>query len=219
VDGFAEAVVSLPLGTRDRKPVVLATHGNYDTPEWQCQAWRDIVESNAFVLCPRGAARSDSPSRSDIRYHYLSNQHLEREIDASVNALRAAYSDYVADGPMLYTGFSQGAIMGVSIMARRPERYSRAVLIEGGPKGWYSATVKAFSEGGGQRILFACGQWDCNQQSITAGRLLERHGVLTRVVFSKGEGHSYGGGVSDEIVRAFDWVIEGDDRWTPLVSP
>jgi predicted esterase len=124
------------------------------------------------------------------------------------------YPAYVDDGPLLFTGFSQGAIMGASIMARHPDRYPRAVLIEGGQKAWYAASAKAFSEGGGQRILFACGQWDCNRQSTDAGRVLEKHGVASRVVFRKGEGHSYGGGVAEEIASAFDWVIEGDARWT-----
>jgi predicted esterase len=213
VSGFGDAVVSLPLGTRDPRPIVLATHGNYDTPEWQCQVWRDIVANDAFVLCPRGAARGDSPSPSDIRYQYVSNQHLEKEIDAGVEALRAAYPAYVDDGPLLFTGFSQGAIMGASIMARRPGRYPRAVLIEGGQRAWYAASAKAFSEGGGQRILFACGQWDCNRQALDAGRVLEKQGVASRAVFRKGEGHSYGGGVAEEIAIAFDWVIEGDERW------
>ena len=213
VEGFKDAVVSLPLGTRDPRPIVLATHGNYDTPEWQCRIWRDIVGDDAFVLCPRGVARADSPSSYDIRYEYATNQLLEKEIDAGVEALRTAYPDYVGDGPLLFTGFSQGAIMGAAIMARRPDRYPRAVLIEGGQKAWYAGSAKTFSQGGGQRILFACGQWDCHRQSVDAGRVLDRHGVGARVVFGRGEGHSYGGSVADEIAKAFDWVIEGDERW------
>src|SRR5689334_2604590 len=63
VEGHGAAVVSLPLGARDKRPVVIATHGNYDRPEWQCEVWREIVGDAAFVLCPRGSMRPDSPSR------------------------------------------------------------------------------------------------------------------------------------------------------------
>lgn len=213
VEGHGEAVVSLPLGTRDKRPVVLATHGNYDTPEWQCSIWRDIIENDAFVLCPRGVLRGDSPSRSDPRYQYASNSHLEKEIDAALDSLRSRFPDYVDDGPMVYTGFSQGAIMGAAIMARHPDRYPRAVLIEGGNKVWYAANAKRFGESGGKRILFACGQWDCKLQSEKASRQLEAFGVAGRVVFSKGEGHTYGGGVATEITAAFDWLVEDDPRW------
>lgn len=213
VADHGDAVVSLPLGARDKRPIVLATHGNYDTPEWQCQVWRDIVADDAFVLCPRGVARGDSPSRMDLRYEYVSNKHLEKEIDAAVDALRAQYPDHVDDGPLLFTGFSQGAIMGASIMVRRPDRYPRAVLIEGGNRAWYAANAKSFAEGGGKRILFACGQWVCNQRSATAIRGLSKQGVKAQVVFSKGQGHTYGGAVATDIASLFDWVVEDDPRW------
>ena len=150
---------------------------------------------------------------TDLRYQYVSNQHLEKEIDAAVAALLAKYPDYADDGPMLYTGFSQGAIMGASIMVRHPERYPRAVLIEGGSRVWYAANAKTFAEGGGKRLLFACGQWVCNQRSTTAQRGLAKQGVLAEIVFSKGLGHSYGGAMTQEIAAKLDWLVEDDPRW------
>ncbi|MBX3232784.1 MAG: hypothetical protein KIT84_43685 [Labilithrix sp.] len=36
-------------------PVVVAVIGIGDTPEEQCETWRDVVGARAFVLCPRGA--------------------------------------------------------------------------------------------------------------------------------------------------------------------
>ena len=98
-------------------------------------------------------------------------------------------------------------------MGRKPEIYPRAVLIEGGNQQWSLAGAKNFAQRGGQRILFACGQWDCNQRSTEAQRILSKAGVQAKVVFSKGQGHTYGGGVADEILDAFRWVVEGDERW------
>lgn len=213
VVGFSDAVVSLPVGATEPMPVVIAAHGNYDTPEWQCEVWRDIVQNEAFVLCPRGTARGDSPSSKDIRYHYLSQQRLAQEIDAGMEQLRASYGAYVDDGSLLFTGFSQGAIMGASLMVREPERYSRAVLIEGGDRTWTHANAKKYAEHGGQRVLFACGQGDCNSKAKGAARQLQQRGVDTRVVYSKRQGHTYGGGVADEIAAAFDWLVQGDPRW------
>src|SRR5262249_57017702 len=105
LEGFAAAVVSLPIGTSARRPVVLATHGNYDRPEWQCEVWRGIVGDRAFVLCPRGIARPDSPSPDDIRFTYPTNAVLERELDAGLQALRVRFADRLDDGAILYTGF------------------------------------------------------------------------------------------------------------------
>src|SRR5262245_9947598 len=77
--GFGRAVVSLPLGSTGKRPVVIAAHGNYDRPEWQCEVWRGIVRNRGFVLCPRGVPRPDSPSRTDIRFTYRNQPLLWRE--------------------------------------------------------------------------------------------------------------------------------------------
>src|SRR5205823_5127523 len=61
VPGFSNAIVSVPIGTKRPMPLLLATHGNYDRPEWQCETWRQIIGDAGFVLCPRGVRRPDSP--------------------------------------------------------------------------------------------------------------------------------------------------------------
>ena len=54
VPGFGDAVVAAPSGATHPMPVVVAVLGIGDTPESQCQNWRDLVQGRAFVLCPRG---------------------------------------------------------------------------------------------------------------------------------------------------------------------
>ncbi|WP_437578024.1 hypothetical protein [Sorangium sp. So ce887] len=213
VDGFPSAVVSVPIGATARRPVLIASHGNYDRPEWQCQVWRDIAGGDAFILCPRGVARSDSPSASDVRYTYESNARLEQEIDAGLAALRARFPEYVDPGAVLYTGFSLGAIMGSAIAARRPTLFPRLVLVEGGHDKWTQATARAFADGGGQRVLFVCAQAGCGAAAKAAAARLEKAGVLTRVVRSKEAGHRYDGPVAEETRRALAWALEGDTRW------
>src|SRR5947209_312381 len=114
VVGFADAIVAAPR-TNEPRPVVVAAHGNYDRPEWQCEVWRGIVGDRAFVLCPRGRPRADSPSPDDVRFTYDGAASLAREVDAGLDALRARYGARVQDGPILYAGFSLGAILGVTL--------------------------------------------------------------------------------------------------------
>ena len=213
VDGFAPAVVALPVGARGRLPVLLATHGNYDRPEWQCEVWREIIGRRGFVLCPRGVARPDSPGGDDIRFTYTNNQALEREIAAAMAALIRRYPDHVDPSAPIYTGFSLGAIMGVSIASRDPSLAMRAVLVEGGHDKWTAPVVKAYAASGGRRVLFACGQGGCVAAARRPAALLEKAGVATRIVHGKGVGHGYGGAVAAEVKSAFDWVVEGDPRW------
>ncbi|WP_438018053.1 hypothetical protein WMF18_02770 [Sorangium sp. So ce315] len=213
VEGFPSAVVSVPIGATGRRPVLIASHGNYDRPEWQCEVWRGIAGGDVFILCPRGVARSDSPSASDVRFTYESNARLEREIDAGLAALRARFPEHVDPGPALYTGFSLGAIMGSAIAARRAALFPRLVLVEGGHDRWTSATAKAFADGGGQRVLFVCAQAGCGAAAAAAAARLEKAGVQTRVVRSKEAGHRYDGPVAEETQRALGWVLAGDPRW------
>jgi hypothetical protein len=216
VEGWAAAVVSLPLGATGPRPIVLATHGNYDRPEWQCEVWRGIVGDRAFILCPRGLARPDSPAADDIRFTYANNQALEKEIDAGLAALRARWAGFVAEGPILYTGFSLGAIMGVAIAARGegPARYPRMILVEGGYDRWTAGNLAGFTRvAADQRILFGCGGPGCMQGAKVSARALEQRKVQTRVVGAVKSGHTYDGAVADEVKAAFGWVIEGDARW------
>lgn len=188
--------------------MVIATHGNYDRPEWQCAVWREIVGDSAFILCPRGIPRADSPSSSDVRFTYASNQALEQELDAALAALRARFADYVDDSSPLYTGFSLGAIMGVSIAARTPARYPRLVLIEGGHDNWTTAAAKAFAKGGGQRVLFVCSQAYCAHDARRAGARLEKAGVVTSVVRGPDVGHRYDGPTAAETRKALPWLLK-----------
>jgi dienelactone hydrolase len=218
VPGYPAAVVSLPLGATSRRPIVVATHGNYDRPEWQCAVWRDIVGSRAFVLCPRGVARPDSPGPDDVRFTYEHNAILERELDAGLEALAKAYPDYVDPGPIVYTGFSLGAIQGVTIAGRKPKRSRRLVLIEGGHASWKPDVVNAFAAAGDGRVLFACSQPDCEKDAQWAAARLRKANVATRIVKTKNVGHRYDGPVADAVRDALAWVLEGDARFAEFAT-
>jgi pimeloyl-ACP methyl ester carboxylesterase len=221
VEGQPTAVVSLPLGARGRRPVVIAAHGNYDRPEWQCQVWREIVGDTAFVLCPRGVARPDSPSRDDVRFTYENNAALERELDADLAALRARFPDHADLDHLLYAGFSLGAILGVAIAARHPERFPRLVLIEGGHDRWTPGVAADFAKGGGQRVLFVCSQAYCGPEAARAGARIEKAGAAMRVVRGPDVGHRYDGPTAEAVKKALPWVLEGDallERRAPEAS-
>nr|UZH23212.1 hypothetical protein [myxobacterium MSr12020] len=212
VEGHGDAVVSLPRGADGKRRVVIATHGNYDRPEWQCEVWRGIVGDSAFILCPRGVPRPDSPAADDIRFTYSSNQELERETDAALAALRERFAGYVDDEAPLYTGFSLGAIMGVSIAARAPSRHRRLVLIEGGHDKWTQETARAFAAGGGERVLFVCSQAYCANDARRAAARLDKAGIATRVVRGPDVGHRYDGPTAAETKKALPWVLESSTR-------
>jgi predicted esterase len=187
VAGFAAAAVAVPDGGARRSGVVIAAHGNYDRPEWECDFWKRLFE-DAFVLCPRGIERLDADPGED-RYTYASAAALEAEVDASVRALEARFGEAVDARAMTWVGLSRGAFLGAVIAARHPARFPRVLLVEGGHDPWTPERAVAFAKGGGQRVQFVCGQRSCTLDARQAASRLERAGVSTRVDEVIGMGH------------------------------
>lgn len=212
VAGFRDAVVSVPLGARERRAVVVALHGNYDRPEWQCEVWRGLVGPNVFVLCPRGIPRDDAP-KSEDRWTYGAVASTEKELFAAIEALERRFPDHASTERMLFTGFSLGAIQGRGIVQRQPARFPRAVLTEGAYEGWSAALAKKMKESGVERVLFACGQSACTHAARQSAKALEKGGVGARVADGGNVGHTYDGPVGAAIARDLAWLVEGETGW------
>jgi dienelactone hydrolase len=206
VPGFGDAVVVAP-DLDGPRPVVVAAHGNYDRPEWQCEVWRGLVAGRAWILCPRGVARRDSPSPRDVRFTYASQAAFNREVDAGLAALRRAYGARVGGGPIVYAGFSLGAILGVGYLRATAERVAAAALVEGGHSAWTADVARAFRRRGGAAVLFACGQSGCASAARGLQPRFAAAGVASDVAIARGAGHSYGGAVAAAMRPAFERLI------------
>jgi predicted esterase len=214
VPGFRPAVVSVPVSTRRPRPIVVAVHGNYDRPEWQCGVWSQVVREHAFVLCPRGIPRRGAPAAAD-RWEYASSRAMKSEIEAALAALRARFADFVAEGPLVFIGFSLGAGYGAPLVQAQPELYPRAVFIEGGASAWSVAAGKRFAKAGGRRLILACGQAGCLTQAKQLGPALTRAGLDTKVGGSSSAGHTYDGSVAQFVNDNWDWLTADDPRFAP----
>jgi predicted esterase len=207
VPGFGDAVVSVPLGADAARPIALALHGNFDRPEWQCQVWRRITRGEIFVLCPRGIPRRDVPKELD-RWEWGSLQKTKAELLAALGALRARYPEHVARGPIVFTGFSLGAILGARLIHDQELNVGAAVLTEGGYQGWTASKARGLKPGL-RRLLFACGQSECrNAYRYQLEALLERAGLSASMVADTKAGHTY-----DEPVAS---LIQGE--WRGLLA-
>ncbi|MBN1610473.1 MAG: hypothetical protein JW940_27840 [Polyangiaceae bacterium] len=216
VQGFRDAVVSVPIGAAEPRPIVVALHGNFDRPEWQCDVMREITHGFAFILCPRGIPRRDV-SKSLDRWEYGSVKQLQKELDAGLSAVRERFAGYVADGPIVMTGFSLGAILARPIVMGDPARFPRVVFTEGGSDGW---NFKRFKDGGGSRVIFGCAQAGCVPKCRGLAKRAERVGVEVRVADGGNIGHTYDGPVAAAIQAEWPWLVEADPNWQqPTTSP
>lgn len=218
IEGHLPAVVALPVGVVDRRPVAVITHGMWGGPQWDCPMWRGVLGGYAFLLCLRGVPRADQPpaaSPAGVAYTYASVEALDREMTAGLEALRARFGAFMDDGPGLYVGCSLGANYGVQLATRDPRRFPRLLLGEGGHDRWTPDSARRFAEGGGQRVLFACGQEGCFQAATAKARVLRAAGVEAQVAHAPRSGHVCHARVAEEARRALPWLVAGDARWSP----
>lgn len=219
VAGFLSAVVAWPgsgaAAVKGKLPILVATHGSYDQPEWNCETYKNVVAGRAIVVCPRGKIRWDTPTEPTmLRYFFPSTAGwLLREAEAAMASLRAAHPTQVDPGAAIYAGFSQGAIMGVPLLVNRGKQFPRLILVEGGHGGWSPQTAAAYKKSGGERVLFACGRASCKKSAAVAAGYLQKAGVPAQVVGVDDEGHTYSGRVEAALTAAFPWLVEGDPRF------
>lgn len=190
VKGFNAAVVVPPSGP-GAQPVVLGLHGNFDRPEWFCGAMEEVVQGRAWLLCPRGRLRRDTPRGYD-RWTYPSRRRLRAEIRAALATLEAKHPGRRVAGPVALAGFSLGAIYAARFAVADPRKYPRLYLVEGSQKVWTRANIRRFGRGGGKAVLFGCGQRWCGAASRRICKSLRRHGVSCAEVTVPRLGHGYG---------------------------
>jgi hypothetical protein len=173
-----------------------------DRPEWACGEWLGVTKGHPFILCPHGFPIDAGPKEG---LGFRTADELKREIDAGIVALRARFGRYVADGPMIYAGFSRGAFLGVPIVADDPARFPIVVLGEGGQSPWTDERASRFARGGGKRVLFVCSTAHCEVLAPPAVDILKRAGVEAKMISAGHLGHI----VDDRVVR----LIRGEWPW------
>lgn len=211
VPGFRDAVASVPLDTSEPRAIALALHGNFDRPEWQCQVWRRVTRGSVWVLCPRGIPRRDVPVSED-RWEWGSLAKTKQELVAAVSALRERFGAHVAPGPMIFTGFSLGAILGARLIQDADLDFNAAVLVEGGYQGWTAAKARALQPRVRQ-LLFGCGQSECrNSFKYQLGPLFERAGLPARLVADVKAGHTYDEPLASLVAAEWPALLEAQKQ-------
>jgi predicted esterase len=209
VPDLEPSVVSFPPSAPFPQPVLISAHGAGDSAREMCEFWRAVLGDRGIVLCPAGPRMR---AHEEGRY-YPDHHALERITFAAVRALAERYPREADMRRIVYTGYSQGATMGALMIPEHGAECPRLILVEGGFDDWTTARALTFKKAGGNRVLFACGRQACKTGADRSAAWLKSVGVLARVVTRVGAGHTIG--VIDAAMPEFDWLVEGDSRWTP----
>jgi predicted esterase len=198
--------VALPTGATEVRPVVVAVHGAGDRPDWACSEWRAIFGPKPFIVCPRGTPMAGG-------FVWSSADALKVAIGRAVDGTRVRHGAHLDEGPRVYAGFSQGAILGASIVEGAPDVYPYAIFHEGlGDVGGRRFT-RAFAEHAGKRIILACSQAGCDRiRRAPLAALVQAH-IDAKLVYAGNIGHTINGAVIEAIKQELAWLVAGDERW------
>lgn len=193
-----ELVVTPPVGATEPRRVIIGVHGAGDRPDWACGGWRLASGASTFVVCPPGTRSGQG------WYAWASTSAIEQSVEVALALLRERFGAYLAEEPMIYAGFSQGAILAEPILRRRARELPIAILAEGGLKFASSPSfAQAYRAGGGRRVALVCGAAACFVTAEHARRVLERAGLHALVLGDPRAGHNLNGLMQAALQRAW----------------
>jgi poly(3-hydroxybutyrate) depolymerase len=208
VKGFGPATVALPLGATAPRPIVVVLHGAHDRAEWQCGSFRGVLGGRVFILCPQG--QSDA-ARGGV-FGFGSYDDAAAELRAGLAALKARFGAHVAPSPVLLIGYGEGAALAADLARQEPAFFARVAMVAGSPAALSPSAIKVFADRGGKRMLFFCGEAECEASGVERALLLTRAGVAAKAVKAD-VGPYLDQRFTDALKREVPWLVEGDTRW------
>jgi hypothetical protein len=208
------AWVAAPTGARERRPVVVGVHGAGDRADWSCAAWREVTAEHAFVVCPEsGVAHPKWPNT----FVWGSATAIGAQAERAVNAVRARYGDWMAEGPLTYGGWSQGGTLASQVLAERHGEYDRVVLVEVGHTPLDGDAVAAsFAAAGVRRAVVACESANCRSFAQKFDRATRRRHLSARLSDAGLRHHWFDEPVYRAMAPSMVWLVDDDRRFAGL---
>ncbi len=207
--GIRAGMITIPLGAREARPVIVAMHAASGRPDWMCGTTRDIAGPRPFVVCPHSIAEAtrmaswgDGPS-------------MRRAVERAMRSALAKYADYMNLEGIVYFGHSQSAMYAGEALDAGPRAtpFHSVLLYEGAPPSPRGAA--ALLKGAGvTRALVVSGQggWAAAHRSLAVE--LARLGVEARYVHAGGD-HYFAGPAIPSLRENLRWLVRDLETWAP----
>lgn len=214
-DGDKLGFVSVPLGAREPRPVMIAIHGGSERPEEACAAWRGIAEGYPFVVCPRGFGGNDK------RLGWRTAADTSVRVARATQATKKLFGAWVKDtSTVVLAGFSMGGAQVARLARAEPHRYRRIAPGDSAHDPWPAKTFsEAWAAGGGERALFLCTTSGCEPSMRTAARNVAARKAHARLNVADIQVHGLGEAAVQSMRRDWPWLVEGAEGWETYVAP
>jgi hypothetical protein len=208
-------VVSVPLGAREPRPLMIALHGGSEKAEHACAAWREITEAYAFVVCPRGWGGNEE------RLGWRNAADTSKRITRAVAAAKKTFGSWIHETPTtVLAGFSMGAVQVALVSRVQPQTYHRIVIGDSAHKPLSALSfAPAWVRGGGERALFLCTTSGCEPSMRAAARKVAQEKAKARLNIAPTQKHGLSEPVVQSVRRDWPWLVEGAEGWEGYVAP
>lgn len=208
LDEKHEGYVCPPIGAREPRPLIVAVHGAGDRAEWACGGWRMVAGEYAFVVCPQGMKMDAT------RFAWDNGETIRRRVASAERAARARFGEYIAEGPTLYVGFSQGATLAGPTLLDSAQSFPFIALAEGG----YNllrdrAFLGKLKARGVESVLLACGTPACFTSMRGVEPSLTAAGIQALIGGDPKSGHNLNGEMQAGLQKVWPEFVAGLPNW------
>ena len=177
-----------------------------------CSEWHATTAGYLWVLCPQG-----TPLRT--AYAWGSAEQIATLAFESRAAIRARYPAYVAEGPLLYGGFSQGASLASSVVAAHPGDFDRVVMVEAGHTPLSApAVIYGLHKGEVGRAILSCSTQGCASFASALVAAAHSRGFDLAINDAGRRGHVFDGPVMQTLGDKMISLVAGDPRYAGFAA-
>ena len=167
-----------------------------------------VASEHAFVVCPQGL------KMDQMRFGWDSAETIRRRVASALVAVRARFGEYIAQGPTLYVGFSQGATLAGPTLLDPAQTFPFIALAEGG---YGLVRDRAFlgklKARGVQSVLLACGTAACFTSMRAAEPNLGAAGIQALIGGDPSSGHNLNREMQAGLQKVWPDFVAGLPNW------
>jgi len=167
-----------------------------------------VASEHAFVVCPQGL------KMDQMRFGWDSAETIRRRVASALVAVRARFGEYIAQGPTLYVGFSQGATLAGPTLLDPAQSFPFIALAEGG---YGLVRDRAFlgklKARGVQSVLLACGTAACFTSMRAAEPNLGAAGIQALIGGDPSSGHNLNREMQAGLQKVWPDFVAGLPNW------
>ncbi|HEY0467112.1 MAG TPA: hypothetical protein VGC79_23085, partial [Polyangiaceae bacterium] len=139
---------------------------------------------------------------------------IRRRVAGALVAVRARFGEYIAEGPTLYVGFSQGATLAGPTLLDPAQSFPFIALAEGG---YGLVQNRAFlgklRARGVESVLLACGTPACFTSMRAAEPNLSAAGIQALIGGDAKSGHNLNGEMQAGLQKVWPAFVAGLPNW------